>query len=631
LDRGTLAVVLAKALRISGGLTMRLTGLTPRYAVRALEFRDIYPPSSPNQLFTGGMFVGVMQKAEEYELGSPADAPASLLPSQVRHSGGPLAAARERTSEAIPPSPQPTPAPAPESTIASTLPRPESLDLAFVPPPRLAIYLDANFDGPPDLLADGAPSGPAAPSRATTNPQIPVTSPPATEPAVPATTAPTAPRRKRLNVIVSGVEGSTAEVRRSPTAPWEKCRRNMSLRETAEFRTGPRSSIQFFIPPDQTFCLDSDGAVCVLSAVAEGKKVLTGMGLENGRLRVDVARPIPSAQPATQPIQIEESGLAHDAYIRSPHSALALRGTEVSLFEQDGFDPEAISLTGRAVYMNTRGQSVALGARRPAIIRGDQTSAVQQALIRAAPAQSLYLARTDFETREIAIVLARGGFVIGDVVVGNLHLSDFPKLPGALDFVLSWTGTPQSPLNDLNLAVYGPDSTPADRDLVANPPFIYSLNPNSPKSKKIIAASYPSVSRTGGRITENSVGPDGLEIAYWPKGFPTGGYRAFVFDLVDAKTPPTTQIDPVTYSIDVYLNGTLTYSNTDTIGLLQQSGGILETIPPATSSAATNSVPGAHNKGSRIAKIPRRELRDVSRTATTNSPPPFGTARTLPR
>ena len=40
-DRGTLAVALAKGLRIRGGLTMHLTGLTPRYAVRARVSRHL--------------------------------------------------------------------------------------------------------------------------------------------------------------------------------------------------------------------------------------------------------------------------------------------------------------------------------------------------------------------------------------------------------------------------------------------------------------------------------------------------------------------------------------------------------------------------------------------------------------
>ena len=148
----------------------------------------------------------------------------------------------------------------------------------------------------------------------------------------------------------------------------------------------PKSAIQGKIEPDQTFCLDSDGAACMLEAAEQGRKTLTNIGLYHGRLRFDLAHSTPSAtQPATQPVQIEESGLEHEATIRSPTLHWRLRGTKVSLFEQEAFDPEAMSLTGRALYLNTLGHTVPFGSRRPTVIRGAQTSAVQQALIRSTP------------------------------------------------------------------------------------------------------------------------------------------------------------------------------------------------------------------------------------------------------
>jgi hypothetical protein len=80
LDRGTLAMPLARSLNLRGGLTMRLTGLTPRYAARELEYRNIYPSSSTNQIFTGAEFVGVIGKAEDFRTGDPTNLPASQLP-----------------------------------------------------------------------------------------------------------------------------------------------------------------------------------------------------------------------------------------------------------------------------------------------------------------------------------------------------------------------------------------------------------------------------------------------------------------------------------------------------------------------------------------------------------------------
>jgi hypothetical protein len=66
-DRGTLAVAILKALNIKGGLALRLLGPTPRYAVRELVFMDLYPPSSPNQTFSGAEFLGIVGKLEDYQ------------------------------------------------------------------------------------------------------------------------------------------------------------------------------------------------------------------------------------------------------------------------------------------------------------------------------------------------------------------------------------------------------------------------------------------------------------------------------------------------------------------------------------------------------------------------------------
>ena len=65
--RGTLAVALARALGIQGGLTMRVFGIQPRYAVRELQYAGVYPPSSPQQTFSGAEFLGIIGRAEDYQ------------------------------------------------------------------------------------------------------------------------------------------------------------------------------------------------------------------------------------------------------------------------------------------------------------------------------------------------------------------------------------------------------------------------------------------------------------------------------------------------------------------------------------------------------------------------------------
>jgi hypothetical protein len=82
-ERGTLAVAICRVLEIKGGAMMRLTNNNPRYAVRELEFEELYPPSSPNQTFSGSEFLGIIGRMEDYQRGNTANIPASMMPSEM--------------------------------------------------------------------------------------------------------------------------------------------------------------------------------------------------------------------------------------------------------------------------------------------------------------------------------------------------------------------------------------------------------------------------------------------------------------------------------------------------------------------------------------------------------------------
>jgi hypothetical protein len=83
-SRGTLAVAMCRILEIRGGLMMRLTQSQPRYAVRELQFMDLYPVSSSNQTFSGSEFLGVIGRMEDHQRGNPADVPAAVLPGEMQ-------------------------------------------------------------------------------------------------------------------------------------------------------------------------------------------------------------------------------------------------------------------------------------------------------------------------------------------------------------------------------------------------------------------------------------------------------------------------------------------------------------------------------------------------------------------
>lgn len=90
--RGTLAYAIAGALKLKGGVTMRLLGNSPRYALKELEFRGLMPSSSPNQTLSGNELVGLISKARDYQETGSADASAvAALPFGHTRPVGPVA------------------------------------------------------------------------------------------------------------------------------------------------------------------------------------------------------------------------------------------------------------------------------------------------------------------------------------------------------------------------------------------------------------------------------------------------------------------------------------------------------------------------------------------------------------
>jgi hypothetical protein len=82
--RGDLAVAIVHALAIKGGVVLHVLPRSTRYATRELMYLNLYPPSSPNQTFSGAEFVGIIGRMEDYQRVFPTDeAPAKLLPSEA--------------------------------------------------------------------------------------------------------------------------------------------------------------------------------------------------------------------------------------------------------------------------------------------------------------------------------------------------------------------------------------------------------------------------------------------------------------------------------------------------------------------------------------------------------------------
>ncbi|MFN4241681.1 MAG: hypothetical protein ACK4PI_00430 [Tepidisphaerales bacterium] len=528
--RGDVAVAVCRILGLRGGLTFRLLPDNPRYAVRTLTFEGIYPDSSPQQGFTGSAFVGVIGAVDDRRRGNPADLPAEVIPG---HS---------------------------EPASALAVPRP-SLDGEDVLDYRIRPLVFSPPQGDVPLYMMLQPAGDA----------------PATAPAAgDAVQAAGDATPRKLRVFVTAVQGEQAEFRRSADSPWEKARVGLVLDENAEFRTGDKSSIRFNIPPGQTFTLDRLGTVRVVEAVQTGNRVRTQVAMEQGRVRLDVNETAPGSRAQIERVdadaaRIAESGIVHDTTIRSPNSALAVRGTKVSLFDQPPYAPRAVSLTGRAEYLNTRRQAVAFGASgRRSEVEGAQSSAAENAALAAVPQLPAAVVAGNFDAAQLNRVLATGGFLRGDVVVGNAAVDvnrDFSQV--ALGFVLTFGAPGSNRFQDLNLAVISPLSTPDNPDFVANGPFTTALNPAAPGYEAFRAQFYPRTSPSGGAISRNAVAvPEAFarsggstffratELAAWPAGYPQGIYRVVVTNFIDALgDPPGRGSDPVPATVNVIVNG----------------------------------------------------------------------------
>ncbi len=87
MQRGTLARAMAEICKVRGGVMMRLTGSTARYATRELAYLGILSPGSEQQTMTGGEFTSILSKAQDYQLLESARAgkPAAHSPRATRN------------------------------------------------------------------------------------------------------------------------------------------------------------------------------------------------------------------------------------------------------------------------------------------------------------------------------------------------------------------------------------------------------------------------------------------------------------------------------------------------------------------------------------------------------------------
>ena len=372
------------------------------------------------------------------------------------------------------------------------------------------------------IVAVGVPSSLPAQDR----------TPPASSTSPATTRSTTSPAASLLTAIITGVDG-LVQVRVDESSPWQTAAVGMPLTEGAEFRTGPRSAVRFEIPPGHTITLDRLGTMKLVEAVRDRGRVKTDMGMRYGRVRYDV----------------EEAGIEHDATIHSPGSTLAVRGTQVSLYDQPPFTPQAVSLTGRAEFRNLRRQVVAFGGTRRVVVRGEDDAPARTALFESS-IRDAALAQNEQQLRELAYLFAHQGEVFGNVAFSTRRVTD-AELPGLLtgrlNFVLRWS-EPEGA--DLNLQVVTPGE-----GIFGQPPYTLSLFPTDPSIRALLDPILPQSVPSGGRLGLNHIGPEGFETASWPSTFPTGQYSVGAANFIALNTAGTTGQPRVAFKIETFLDG----------------------------------------------------------------------------
>lgn len=314
------------------------------------------------------------------------------------------------------------------------------------------------------------------------------------------------------------------QVRAADDQPWKPAAVGMELDEGAEFRTGPRSAVQFVIPPDQTITLDRLGTIKVLQAVKDAGKVTTSLGMKYGRTRYD----------------IKAADLEHDSTIRSPGSTLAIRGTDVTFEDMAPFAPSAVSREGRALFRTHRREFVAVGGKRRAVVEANRRGGpAETALVRTrSDPQSAFSGRSPAEQNALLQLPSYGGHQPGRggfrdlrrgeprLTFGGEPIKPGPKpgptptpnpaimpgdiITGRLRFDLDWDGIPFTNV-DLTVARGGGE--------ILGPGF----NP------------VPSGGRHLGDEEANSVGV-GRESVVWDTSFPADFYYVQVDLKNDAQT-----------------------------------------------------------------------------------------------
>jgi hypothetical protein len=236
-----------------------------------------------------------------------------------------------------------------------------------------------------------------------------------------------------LKISVLQVQGG-AQFRPDAQTKWQALKAGGVFAEGVEFRTGPKGTIQFTVGTDQVYRVDRLTAVKVLRAnLGPDGTIRTDVGMEYGRVSKDVDSPV----------------RPHEDTIVSPSSTLAVRGTQVSLYDQPPYEPEAVSLTGAAVFSSLGRQLSAFGAKAQgtAAVTASHPDSANNSIVSSLVDPSTANARTAAEQQLLPDVTTNGAVVsvsnpVTFPTVSDTGMPSYSELaglyPGNLIFYIRW-------------------------------------------------------------------------------------------------------------------------------------------------------------------------------------------------
>jgi hypothetical protein len=333
----------------------------------------------------------------------------------------------------------------------------------------------------------------------------------------------TQPGFELLSGTVTAIKG-TVRVRMHEEDKWQLASVGMVLPQGAEIHTGFRSAIQITIPPAQVLTLDRMTTVRLTELARSPDMVKSNIGMQYGRTQLN----------------IEKSGVSHDAKVQTPSTTLALRGTDVTITDQVPFVPTAVSYTGRATAQ-FRGKPfpITFGTNRYTVINEENNNPAEQAQfstgVNLRPDEGTTTTEQQMVSR-YPMFNGTGGGVIGGVTAVNKSTSSpftrsFDTSTGSNAGGLAYPmPNPTVASGQLQLSLLSPAGSNVNFTVVS--PFNEFINQKFGSAK------------LGGTFTKTTTTSGDTQQVTWSSQYAEGGYilRAQRTGLTSATVPVTFQI-----------------------------------------------------------------------------------------